>query len=874
MRYTLRTAALLGAAVFSCAAQSRRMDLSGTWKFDGGKIFLPGTTDQAGYGKKTEGPEKGWLSRPATIAGKVTYEREVAIPEAWRGMRVELFLERVHWRSAVWVDGRPQGDQESLSTPHVYDLGGAMTPGRHTIRLEVDNSYLIDVGKDAHSVGEHTQTNWNGVVGRVELRATDAVWIEDVRVTPDLRAKSARVEVTIRNATGGRVDAVVSAGGVTGTAAGMEGDGKVTLNVPAGTAAKAWDEYEGNVERLEVKVAAGRFTDSRTVAYGLREIGTKGTRFVVNGRPVNLRGTLECNIFPLTGYPAMDEDSWARLYRIAKAHGLNSFRFHSHCPPEAAFAAADRAGFLLYVELPVWSGKVGKDEPLSAFMRREGFRILKAYGNHPSFIALGLGNELRGDFQFMDRLVNEFKQADPRRLYTFSADYVRLVPGEASDFYIAQKTKAGYFRVHGSRWEKSAAGTDYDYGRLIEGIGVPTVAHELGQWVTYPDFREIGKYTGVLKARNLEAFRERLESQGMGDQAEAFQRASGRFAWKLYKEDIEACLRTPGLGGFQLLQLQDFPGQGEALIGLLDSFWDSKGFLSAEQMRRFAGATVPLARFEKFVWTNDEMFTAKALVSHYGRGMLSGAVRWTLKDDAGATVAQGRWAAVKSEAGTVTPLGEVKAPLAQVKRASRLRLTVEAAGFANDWDIWVYPKRLETAPAEGVLVTRSAAEARQRLAEGGSVVLAARGGKMQEIRFLPVFWSLTWFPKQPGTMGVLCDPGHPALAGFPNDGHSDFQWYELTQGARAFVLDGMPAGLRPVVQVIDDYHRNTRLGAVVEARVGKGRLLAVALDVETELDRRPVARQLRDSLLRYAVSADFQPRVEITGAQLAELIGQ
>ncbi|MBI5083425.1 MAG: glycoside hydrolase family 2 [Acidobacteria bacterium] len=873
MQFTLRAAALLGAAAFSCAAQSRRLDLSGTWKFDGGRIFLPGTTDQAGFGKKTEGPEKGWLSRPATIAGKVAYEREVVIPDAWRGMRTELFLERVHWRSTVWVDGRAHGDRDSLSTPHVYDLGNSMTPGRHTIRLEVDNSYLIDVGKDAHSVGEHTQTNWNGVVGRLELHATDPVWIGDVRVTPDFKAKTARVEVTVRNATGGRVDATVSAGAATAKVQAPGEEEKVTLSVPA-SAAKAWDEYEGNVERLEVKLSAGRFSDSRTVEYGLREIGAKGGHFVMNGRPVNLRGTLECNIFPLTGYPPVDEESWARLYRLAKAHGLNSFRFHSHCPPEAAFAAADKAGFLLYVELPVWSGKVGKDEALSAFMRREGFRILQAYGNHPSFIALGLGNELRGDFQFMDKLVGEFKQADPRRLYTFSADHVRLVPGETSDFYIAQKTKAGYFRIHGSRWEKSATGTDYDYGRLIEGIGVPTVAHELGQWVTYPDYREIGKYTGVLKARNLEAFRERLESQGMGDQAEAFQRASGRFAWKLYKEDIEACLRTPGLGGYQLLQLQDFPGQGEALIGLLNSFWDSKGILTGEQMRRFAGATVPLARFEKFVWTSDEVFTAKALVAHYGRGELSGAARWTLKDDTGATVAQGRWAAAKASAGAVTPLGEVKAPLAQMKRASKLKLTVDATGFTNDWEIWVYPKRLATAPAEGVLVTRSAAEARQRLAEGGSVVLAASGGKMQEIRFLPVFWSLTWFPKQPGTMGVLCDPAHPALTGFPNDGHSDFQWYELTQGAKAFVLDGMLAGLRPVVQVIDDYHRNTRLGAVVEARVGKGRLLAVSLDVETELDRRPVARQLRDSLVRYAASAKFQPQVEVTDQQLEELIGK
>ncbi len=847
-------------------AQSGRIDLAGTWTMPGGTISLPGSTDQAFYGQRTAGPEKGWLSRQVTFTGEVGFARDVTIPETWRGKRVSLFLERVHWKSTVLVDGKAAGSRDSLTTPHVYDVTALMPPGQHHIELRVDNSYLVPVGENAHSVTEHTQTNWNGVIGRLELRATDPVWIEDVKVFPEIKSRTARLDITIGHSAA-LPPATVHAQGVTAHA---DASGHATLKVALGAQAALWDEYDGQLQHVTVDLRAGEYADSRVVSFGLREIEAHGQQFRLNGRPVLIRATLECSIFPRTGYPPTDRESWARLYRIAREHGLNSFRFHSWCPPEAAFEAADEAGFLVYVELPVWSPKVGLDEKLDVYMRAEGMRMLAAYGNHPSFIAMGLGNELRGDFKFMDNLVAEFARTDPRRLYTFSADYVRLKPGESSDFYIAQRTTGGYLRVHGARWEQSATGTDYDYSALLAGIGVPTVAHELGQWVTYPDFSEIAKYTGVLKPRNLEAFRTRLEEQGMGEQAALFQQASGRFAWKLYKEDIEACLRTPAMGGFQLLALQDFPGQGEALIGLLDSFWDSKHLLSPAAMRHFAGPTVPLARFEKFVWTNDETFRAHALVSHWGKETLNGDARWTLWDGK-AILASGALKTPAAAPGTVTPLGEIEAPLGRVQGARQLRLAIEVGAFSNDWDIWVYPKALETPKPQNVLVTDSFDAARKRLAEGGRVVWLARQAHTTPIRFLPVFWSLTWFPKQPGQMGILCDPRHPALAGFPTQFHSNFQWYELTQNAQAFILDGLPQTLRPVIQVMDDYHRNLRLGAVVEARVGSGSLLAVSLDVDSNLDTRPVARQLRAALVNYAASAAFAPQVELDAAALERL---
>lgn len=882
-------------AALPLLAQTSVIPLEGTWqfrldaeksgaqlkwheqRFEGDVIFLPGSTDQAGYGLKTAGASKGWLSRPFVYEGAAWYQREVVVPDAWRGKRLELFLERPHWETRVWLDGKEIGTRNSLSTAHVYDLGLGLEPGRHRLTICVDNTYKIDVGRNAHSVTEHTQTNWNGIAGRLELRATDPVWIAHVRITPQVAAKSALLRVTVRNATGKPAVAKLSTGGVSRQVqvTGAEAEAELAVAFPD---ARPWDEYQGHLQRLEVRLESGAWRDLWQGAFGLREIATRDRQFTINGRPVFLRGTLECNIFPLTGYPPMNVEGWAKLFRTARSYGLNHFRFHSWCPPEAAFQAADEAGFLLHVELPVWSGVVGKDATLTEYMKEEGRRIQDAYGNHPSFTMLCLGNELRGDFDAMDKMLGELKEQDPRRLYTFSADHVRRRPGPTSDYYVAHNTESGPVRIHGARYTKANDGTMRDHGAHRDRFSVPMVAHELGQWVTLPDYAEIGKYQGVLKPRNLEAFRAQMEARGMLDLNREFQLASGRFAWRLYKEDIETALRTPHWGGVQLLQLQDFPGQGEALIGLLDSFWETKGILEPAEMRGFFGETTALARFPKFSWTSDETFTASLMVAHYGKAPLREAVaEWRLKDG-GATVASGATRPAGVDLGQVATLGEIRVPLDKIAKAARLRLEVRlpAARTENFWDIWVYPRQQPAEP-DGILIAQSLDEAaRRRLAAGGKVLLTMPAGTQTQgampMRFLPVFWSLSWFPRQPGHLGIYCDPAHPALAAFPTASGSDFQWWDVTENSAAFILNDTPAAFRPIVHVIDDYHRNHKLGAVFETKAGPGRLLVSAFDLVNGLDTRPAARQLRRSLLDYMASPRFDPQAALPAATLDALL--
>ncbi|MGD0868749.1 MAG: sugar-binding domain-containing protein [Bryobacteraceae bacterium] len=870
------------------AADSNRIELGGSWffqldpagaghterwqdrKLEPNLIFLPGSTDQGGYGAKIVEPEKGWLTRPYKYEGAAWYQKEVVIPPGWQGKHITLFLERPHWQTEVWVDHQAFGIENSLSTPHEYDLSSTLTPGRHRITVCVDNSYKIDVGRDAHSVTDHTQTNWNGIVGEIELRATDPVWIESVAIFPGV-AQQARIVCVIGNRTGESVDGEITAQAGSAstvarfTRAAADTTVEIAVSLPD---ARAWDEYRPSLYNLSLTLTAKPYRDRRELAIGLRQIATRGTQFTLNGRPVFLRGTLECNIFPLTGYPSTTVEDWQRMFRIARSYGLNAIRFHSYCPPEAAFVAADREGFLLHVELPVWSKSVGKDAALDNFMRAEGLRILKTYGNHPSFTMLCLGNELQGDFKFMDGLVGEFKKSDPRRLYTFSSDHVRRVPGPTSDYYVTHQTSVGRLRINGTRFGTTEDGTDHDFSPSVAAVHVPLVAHELGQWAVFPSFDEIAKYTGVLKARNLEPFRDSLAAAGMIAQAHDFQVATGRFAWAVYKEDMEAALRTPNYGGFFLLQLEDFPGQGEALVGLLDSFWDSKGILTPEEFRRFSSPTVPLLRMKKFVWTAGETFTARAEVAHYGHEPLeNAATAWSVTDDMGRVVDAGKFVPVTLPLGSVTALGDIHLPLDSITQAAHWKISIDIAGteFRNDWDVWVYPKPSATSLPAGVLVkTGLDAEARAALDQGRKVVLLAAPQQKDEtllpMRFLPVFWSNGYFNNQPGTMGILCDPQHPALAGFPTFAHESWQYWELTEGSHAFILDKAPLGFRPIIQVIDDFHRNHRLGAVIEAAVGKGKLLAVSFDLTTALDQRPVARQLLHSLLDYAASDRFAPK--------------
>ena len=838
------------------------------------KTHLPGTTDENHFGApNNRPPDFKHLARLYEYTGWAWYSRDVDIPAAWRGKRITLFLERCHWETAVWVDGAAMGSSDSLCVPHVYDLTRALTPGKHHLAIRVDNTFKYDVGAWAHSVTEETQTNWNGIIGRIELRATDPVWIDDLQVYPDLAAKAVKVRATIANSTGKPITgqltlrAVPAAKGLSTAPRSFPfsiAADRTTVEVtyPMGPSPSLWDEFSPNLYDLQASIATASrgLTDSHTLRFGMRQLGVSPDKyFTCNGRKIYLRGTLECCIFPLTGHPPTDVDAWVRILKICRSYGLNHMRFHSWCPPEAAFEAADQTGFLFHVEAPQWVGNVGQVPPRDEFVRQEVLLILATYGNHPSFGMLCMGNELQGDASFLQKLVKLGQATDPRHFYT---------PATAWSFGVADDYNVAAIRgLHGP-------GTDADFRDAVAASRVPIVSHEVGQWTVFPKLDEISKYTGVLRARNFEIVRDDLAAHHMLDQAPAFTQASGRLAVELYKEEIEVLRRTPGHGGYQLLDLHDFPGQGTALVGVLDPFWDSKGLVAPEAFRRFCGPTAPLLRMKKRTFTSDETFTADAEIAHFGPADIKGAAPvWTITDSSSKVLASGALPTRDLPTGNLLPLGHIEMPLSFVSAPAKLTVTVSLKGtdIANDWSIWVYPPTPSIATPPDVTVARAYDDsAKAALAAGKKVFLLAAPGILAKSisgSFTPPFWTPTW-QATPTSMSILCDPKHPALAAFPTDFFTNWQWYDLLTRSRSVILDDTPATYRPIIQIVDAFNRNHKLGNIFEARVGPGRLLVCSINLWSDLDHRPAARQLLHSLLAYAGSDAFRPTQDLDLATL------
>ena len=865
---------LLGAAVAlltSVASAGETVSLAGEWRFQIAgadaqgyarelpeTIRLPGTIDDAGLGpKNTKAPTLEGPYRLSDYAGPAWYQRDIEIPSAWAGKRVTLFLERCRWVTTVWLDDKRIGSQDSLIAPHVYDFGTGVTPGRHRLTICVDNTVKLKLGKFVSALFGGTWGNMNGVIGRIELNATPPVWLDAVQVYPRLEKKSALVRMRIGNATGKAGGGALTVGKQVVAATWEADGGRAEVEVDMGDA-KPWNEFAPNMTELIVKLGE----DERAVTFGMREFSANGTQFTLNGRQMFLRGTLECSVWPLTGYPPMDVESWRRIYRVVKSHGLNHMRFHSWCPPEAAFAAADMEGIIVQAEGPVANVPAGADRIRDAFLEAEYQRIVDTYGNHPSFCLMTLGNEFGGKDELVTRWVGMLRERDPRRLYS-SASNNRQLPANRQ-FTVKPEGRG----IEGPR-------TKHDLGGVVAGDPCPVIGHEIGQWMYWPDSREIGKWTGVMALRNYEMVCDDLAKKHLLELEPHFVEASGRFATLLYKEEIEVLLRTPGYAGFQLLDLHDYPTQGTALIGPLDAFWDSKGFISPGQFRRFCGATVPLLRMAKRTYTADEPFDATVEVAHYGPADLDKAKpAWSIKDDQGLEIAGGSLPEQKIATGKLTSLGSISASLVKTSASGKLTVTVTLGEFSNDWEIWVYPANVVTQTPSDVVMCKEWDKAKAALLEGKKVVyfaFAANTAQTLSGRFLPVFWSPVWFPSQkPNTMGLLLDPKHPLFALFPTESHGNWQWFGLMQRSRLFILDDTPPAYRPMVQVIDNFARNHKLGVIFEGRVGDGQLLACGFDLPSQ-GKDPAARQLFASLCQYVGSPQFKPEQELSGEMLERL---
>lgn len=515
---------------------------------------------------------------------------------------------------------------------------------------------------------------------------------------------------------------------------------------------------------------------------------------------------------------------------------------------------------MIQAEGPRANVAVGKDTKADDFSGQELMRITRTYGNHPSFCLMSIGNEFGGAHEVLTHWVDMLIRSDSRHLYS-SASY-----GEAMPNIQWVETSKGR-GIHGP-------GTMSDAATVVARWAVPHIGHEIGQWTFYPNFAEIKKYTGVLQARNFALVRDSLQAKGMQDEDRAFFEATGREAVLLYKEEIENLLRTPGFAGYSLLDLHDYPGQGTALIGLLDPFWDSKGFITPEEHKRYCGPTVPLLRFPKRTYATTESFSAQAEIAHFGPADLNGAQpEWTIRNQHGRLIAGGTLPSIDLPTGKLSELGAFSAPLDKADAPSKLTVTLSLknTSYSNSWEIWIYPPPALVTPPAGITVSHAWDDAtRAALARGARVVLFPSLDPAQSLKgsFTPVFWSPVWFHRNPATMGILCDPGNALFAGFPTDAYTNWQWWNLIQGSQTMILDGAPSGFRPLVQVIDNFARNDKLGNLFEAKVGRGSLLVCTLNLSDE--KLPETASFLKSLYTYASA--FRPAQALDLATLNKIL--
>lgn len=855
------------------------------------------------------------LSREYVFEGKALYTKQVDIPEEWDGTSVRLVMERTK-PTTIWIDGKEVGANNDISTAQQYDLSSYLFPGTHTVAILVDNGKQAVPEKvygSSHAYSASTQTNWNGIIGDFYLESVPLCGIDDIQLYPDVAKKVVTARVTLRNPDKGAGKGILS---FYAEAWNTDKQHKTPvqtvevdwtkpeqeLELALGDKALLWSEFTPSLYRFSVSLKTDQSVDTEQATFGLRDFKTKGRQFTMNGKTTFLRGKHDACVFPLIAHTAMDVETWRHYFQVAKQYGINHYRFHSWCPPEACFEAADIEGIYLQPELPIWGNIDIDDTELCDYLLKEGRNLHRAYSNHASFVMFGLGNEMSGE-EGLAMLIQTFKKEDNRHIYSSgSNNYLGFKGKQANEDYFTTcrvgREGDKQFNTHarasfsfadaydGGYLNHTYPNSEMDFSSANVLCDVPIISHETGQFQVYPNYEEIKKYTGVLKPRNFEIFKKRLEEAGMINLAYDFMMASGKWSALLYRADIEMNLRTPEWGGFQLLDLQDYPGQGSAYVGILDAFMESKGLIAPEEWRHFCSEVVPLFCTEKFCWTNDEALTGEVEIANYSESDLnSKQLSWTLTDSKQQVLDKGVLP-LQVKQGELAKVGTLKPAIASVRKAEKvtLALSIDGTPYRNDYSLWIYPAAdKEVAPSEDICVTDDLDAHLKYLTEGGKVLWFPSKDKHKDQTvgglFQTDYWNYRMFrticenldrPVSPGTLGILTDPGHPALADFPTEFHTNWQWFPIIKQSYPMILDRLSDDYRPIVQVIDNVERNHKLGLLFEFKVGNGKLLVCMSDLKAVQDK-PEARQFYRSILEYMESSAFAPSYSLSAKDLQDL---
>jgi hypothetical protein len=935
----------------------RTIDLNGDWRFSldyekagiGQKwylkdlkerISLPGTTDEAQYGQYILESSMSNFTRRYRYDGFAWYQRDIFITGDMVGKHLTLFLECITWESMLWVDDMYAGTMNSLTVPHEYDITG-LTEGMHRITLMVDNSNLKhdaasaeekDIYSDrdltlhankekklncgGHHYAFRLETIWNGIVGRLELRVNEPIYIRHIDLYSDLNDKKLNVVMTIHNDTGKNADISYI---FTNTL--LEGSNQtkklmwsVEKTVEVTSEAEniysaqfdltkgyhLWDEYSPALYELQISSS----DEIKTVTYGLRHICARGKQILINDVPVYFRGTLECFVFPLTAYQPFEREYWEKIFKAVKAYGLNHVRFHTACPPETAFDVADGEGVYLQVEVPGTSCPASDEEAeVTRYLTDELLNILKYYGNHPSLCLVSMGNEQLVNYEEgfykrhtkkLEEMVMLAKKTDARHLYTCTS-HPYTPEREADDFFSTaygdkffdlRNESGAEAKMYGPDWpvfltsiswggpDPSSTsryclyppGTSYNSTAAAERIEKPVIVHEVGQWSTFPNTNEISKYDGVLYAGNFAKIREGLRANGLLEYQDKMVYCSGSLAYLLYKEDIESYMRSHGLAGYQLLGLNDNPGQGTSTVGMLDSLWDPKTFTSSEEFKNFCNDRVLLLEFDKYEWTNGETFKGQIKLANYTKKHIEDElIEILMLDNNNAVLYKEAINHVEAPFGTVTSVGSFSYNLSGISKSEivKIQLKTGHGDMENSWQIFVSADDQVYTASDIIITDKLTNEIIEQLKNGARVLyqVNSENKDLADVGFTTAFWNPI-MKHQAGTNGLIIDSDHGVFKECPTTEYTHWFHWNMVNKSKSICINGYGQYFTNIVRVIDSFVYNRDLSMLMETCVGKGRLVISTIELNNE-KKGPFVRQLYKSVMSYMDSSNFNPQTKI-----------
>ena len=893
------------------------------------------------------------FTRRHTYEGEARISRKITVPD-YGTDRLFVLAERAR-ALRLLVDGEACAvfRQGTLSTPYIFELTGA-APGEHEFTFLSDNSYP-GMPKAAiyysSAATDETQTNWNGILGECSMYTRPQNFIDSLRVYPravkkEEKNKAGRyvLDVCVELAPGAKkvykdakiilqsealaageledtqtLTEIISYSGEGLAEAGTDKEeNPKTMEIwfrdlPLRENVKLWDEDEGNLYEMAVTLDNGMSAEDKggstaecRTRFGIRSFGDNGSgRLALNGRAIFLRGEANCAEYPETGHPPMTIPEWKEMLLKYRSYGINFVRFHSHCEPEAAFAAADELGMLLQPELSHWDPKdaFGTEESYR-YYRAELVDLLKTYANHPSFVMLTLGNELQAQDEGRERmreLVRTAKRMDPTRLYAngSNAFYGEEGCDPESDFYTSQSCKdvviRGTFSGMRGYLNENYPSADRTYDEAMAEIRKeyqkPVFSFEVGQFEVLPDFEELESFHGISDPVNLKLIKKRVEERGLLPTWEKYVEATGELSRLAYREEIEAAMRTRELSGISLLGLQDFPGQGTALVGMMNSHLEPKpyDFARPERFREFFQECRILVKLPHYTYEAGERLIAEVEAANFGKENIEGVFCWTLAGKKSVSengncepaeikskntvIATGEDTEITiCRPGSYTEVGSLDIPLDFVEKNTALTLKVRIGDSISAYPIWVYRKTTPVCP-ENVYETRAFdMKTREILQNGGRVYLSPDADKESlpnsiKTQFTTDFWSVGTFADQEGGMGQLIDTEHPIFKEFPTDFHTDWQWWIMAT-KRAVIL---PHPMKTIITEMDSYAFLRPMAQMIEFRCLKGKVLLSTMELHKS-QQYPEVRALQASIYTYLSGENFEPAEEITEEELSMLV--